>query len=228
MVKLVVIAVILGVVGCAAAQQGQGRDVRSSLPTLAEGSEYHIRAGDQLAIKFFYQPELNDEVIVRPDGHVSLQLVRDVKAEGLTIPAFTKVLTEAYGRELNNPQISIVLRATGARIYVDGEVNRAGTLVYLERMNVLQAVSEAGGLKETARADQVLVIRPNGDAPPSIFEVNYKKALKGDLTQLAMLRPSDIVVVPRSRVSNLNSWVDRFLRKNIPIPVSLGWYRGLP
>jgi polysaccharide biosynthesis/export protein len=214
-----IIVVVFLLAGCAFAQLDQG----PSAPSLAESHEYRIRAGDQLSIKFFYQPELNDDVIIRPDGHVSLQLVRDVKAEGMTIPDFEKLLTETYSHELQAPQISVILRATGARIYVDGEVNRAGPLVFLERMNVLQAVSAAGGLRDTARTDQVLVIRPNGDAAPTVFAVNYKKALKGELAELSMLRPSDIVVVPRSRVSNVNSWVDRYLKRNVPIPVSLGW-----
>jgi protein involved in polysaccharide export with SLBB domain len=197
-------------------------------PTLADGREYHIRAGDQLEIKFFYQPELNDQLIVRPDGHVSLQLVTDMKAEGLTVPEFRTQLMEAYARDLKQPEISVILRATGARIYVDGEVNRAGPLVYLSKMNIVQAVSEAGGLKDSAKAGQILIIRPSPDGSPTIFIVNYKKALEGDLHELATLRPSDIVVVPRSAVSNVNSWVDRYLRKNLPIPITLGWYQGLP
>jgi protein involved in polysaccharide export with SLBB domain len=198
-------------------------EASASTPTLAEGRDYRVRPGDQLDIKFFYQPELNDQVIVRPDGHLSMQLVSDIKAEGLTIPELTNQITAAYSGELRQPQISIILRATGARIYIDGEVNRPGPLVYLSRMNILQAVSEAGGLKETARVEQVLVIRPNSDAPPTIFAVNYKKALAGDLHEMAILRPADIVVVPRSRVSNVNRWVDQYLRKNVPIPVTLGW-----
>jgi polysaccharide export outer membrane protein len=226
------LVIAVAMLGSIAVAQSARPDASAALPnseaSLAEGHDYHIRAGDQLEIKFFYQPELNEQVIVRPDGQFTLQLIHDVKAEGLTIPELTKIITDAYAKELKEPQVAVILRATGARIYVDGEVNRAGPQVYLTQMNIVQAVSEAGGLRDTARRDQLLVIRPNNDAPPTIIAVNYKKALMGDMHELANLRPSDIVVVPRSRVSDVNSWVDRYLRKNMPIPVNLGWYRGLP
>jgi polysaccharide export outer membrane protein len=195
---------------------------------LAVEPRYQLRSGDQLDIRFFYQPELNDQVVVRPDGHVSLQLVNDVKVEGMTIQELTAKLKESYSTELKDPQISVALRATAAKIYVSGEVNRAGAMVYLGKMNIVQAVHEAGGLKDTARLDQILVVRPNPDAPPTIFTVNYKKALKGDSSEMAMLHPSDVVIVPRSRIANVNKWVDEYLRKNLPIPVNVGYYPGLP
>jgi polysaccharide biosynthesis/export protein len=82
-------------------------------------------------------------------------------------------------------------------------------------------------MKDTASTRQVLVIRPAAPGTnPSVLELNYDKALLGDTGALASLQPSDIVFVPRSRIAKVNRWVDQYLRKNVPIPLALGWYRA--
>jgi polysaccharide export outer membrane protein len=202
----------------------------SAAPDARAGVEdlYRIGPGDQLDIRFFFQPELDAKVTVRPDGRVSLQLVGDVGAAGRTVPELRDALTRAYAGELLDPTITVILAASGARVYVDGEVGRPGALPYVHRMSVLEAVAEAGGLRDTAGGRHILVIRrsaPGG--APTVLQVNYGKALHGAPGPAVDLLPSDIVYVPRSNIAKVNRWVDQYLRKNIPIPLTLGWYRGI-
>ena len=86
-----------------------------------------FRAGDQLEVKFFYNPELNEQVIVRPDGRISLQLANEIMVAGLTPLELTDLLKKKYSTEISKPEITIIVRTfTSQRVFVDGEVNRAG------------------------------------------------------------------------------------------------------
>jgi len=109
--------------------------VRQSLPKRSSGNARHgetgetccyiIQAGDQLDIKFFYNPELNDSVTVRPDGKISLQLVDEVQAAGQTPAQLDDFLTEKYAKELRKPVITVIVKSFASqRVYVGGEVNR--------------------------------------------------------------------------------------------------------
>jgi protein involved in polysaccharide export with SLBB domain len=185
--------------------------------------EYRISLGDQLDIKFFYNPELNEQVIVRPDGRISLQLIPEIVANGMTPAALTRQLTEFYSKDLKQPQVTVIVRGFGSqRVYVDGEVGKPGMVPILGLMTALQAIAEAGGMKETARDYQVLIIRRGALNKPMAFSLDLKKAREGkDLSQDIALAPFDIVYVPRSRIANVKVWVDQYIRKNIPIPFSI-------
>ena len=193
--------------------------LRPPWPSRNTGSQI----GDQLDIKFFYNPELNEQVIVRPDGRISLQLIPEVVANGLTPAALTRHLTEQYSKDLKQPQLTVIVRAFGSqRVFVDGEVGKPGLIPILGEMTALQAISEAGGMKETARTGEVIVIRRGAANKPIAFVVDLKKAHNGtDLTQDVSLAPFDIVFVPRSHIANVNVWMDQYIRKNIPIPFTL-------
>ena len=185
--------------------------------------EYKIQVGDQLDVKFFYNPELNDQVIVRPDGRISLQLLHDILVAGLTPQELTKLLTEKYAPEIKQPEIAVIVRSFGAqKIYVDGEVAKPGLVPILGLMTVLQAIAQAGGVKDTALTSDVTIIRRGAGNRPVAFAVNLKQALDGtDLSQDITLAPFDIIFVPRSPIADVNVWIDQYIRKNIPIPITL-------
>jgi protein involved in polysaccharide export with SLBB domain len=187
--------------------------------------EYRIQPGDQLDIKFFYNPELNEQLVVRPDGRISLQLVNELMAAGMTPGQLTEKLRGSYSGELKQPEVAVIVRTfNDQRVYVDGEVSRPGLVTLPGRTTVLQSIAQAGGMKETAGLDEVIIIRKNGQAKPQILEVNLEDAIDGtDLSQDIALMPHDIVLVPRSGVANVNVWVDQYIRRNIPIPFGIGW-----
>lgn len=164
---------------------------------------YIIQPGDQLSIKFFFNPELNEEdLVVRPDGHISLQLVHEVKAADLTPVQLKSLLEKKYIGQLKNPEIAVIVRSVREpfRIYVDGEVQSPGEYEIVGSLSVLQAIARAGGMKEdTAKKSEVQVIREDQDGQRFVIIVDLKRALNGgDLSQDIRLLPSDMVYVPRS------------------------------
>jgi protein involved in polysaccharide export with SLBB domain len=188
--------------------------------------EYRLQIGDQLDVKFFYNPELNEQVTVRPDGRISLQLVHEIIAVGLTPQELTDLLTKKYAPELKKPEITVIVRSFSAqKIYVDGEVTKPGMVPLIGFMSVLQAISQAGGMKDSARTSEVVIIRRGENHNPLVGKVNLDKAIDGtDMSQDIVLKPFDIVFVPKSPIANVNVWVDQYVRKNLPIYLSFGYF----
>ncbi len=188
--------------------------------------EYRIQVGDQLDIKFFYNPELNEQVTVRPDGRISLQLVREIMTADLTPAELTDLLTKKYAKELKMPEVTVIVRSFGSqRVYVDGEVAKPGIVPLVGFVTVLQAISQAGGMKDSARMSEVVLIRRGTDNKPLTLQVNAQKVIDGtDMSQDIALKPFDIVYVPKSPIANVNVWVDQYIRKNIPISTGFGYY----
>ncbi len=220
----------LAAAGCASSPGGPSPAAYAAvqMPSYTpRAQEYRIRPGDQLDIKFFYNPELNEQVTVRPDGRISLQLVHEIIAAGLTPAKLTELLTKDYAPKLAKPEITVIVRSfVGQRVFVDGEVNRPGMLNLIAPMTVLQSLSEAGGVKDTAKRDQILIIR-RYEKKPLVLTVNIKKVIDGTARDLSLL-PNDIIYVPKSRIADVNLWVDQYIRKNIPINVGAGIFYNYP
>jgi len=223
-VKLIWFLALMLMMGCAssapAVREGVLRDLQNGA---SPAKEYRIQPGDQLDIKLFYNPELNETLVVRPDGRITLQLVNDVVAAGLTPAQLTAVLTKAYAGELRNPKVAVILRTSVAdKVYVDGEVNKAGLVPLSGPTTILQSISQAGGIKETAKSGEVILLRKMEDNKMTAYRINLDDAFTGTGTnQDIFLKPNDIVYVPKSTISNINTWVDLYLRRNIPIPMGL-------
>ena len=168
-----------------------------------DDDRYIIQPGDTLSVKFFFNPELNEEnLIVRPDGHISLQLVHEVKAADSTPLQLKQLLEKKYVGQLKNPEIAVIVRSVREpyRIYVDGEVKTPGEFEIVGSLSVLQAIARAGGLKrDTAKTSDVKVIRRDQDGQPFVIAVDLNRALNGgDLSQDIRLLPYDFIYVPRS------------------------------
>jgi protein involved in polysaccharide export with SLBB domain len=188
--------------------------------------EYRIQPGDQLDIKFFYNPELNELLIpVRPDGRISLQLAGEIRAAGMTPAELTRALEEKYAVELKKPEVTVIVRTfSGRLVFVDGEVGRAGLVNLVGPMTILQSLSQTGGFRATARRNEVILIRRDANHRPTIHTVNLEKALDGtDMSQDAFLQPFDIVYVPRSPIANAALWVDQYIRRMVPFSVGAGY-----
>lgn len=227
-IKLLV--VLVAVTACTSAKNGQipVNLMKLSAPQSVAG-EYVINAGDTLEIKFFYNPELNELVTVRPDGRISLQLANEIMVSGLTPAELTERLRKKYSEDIEKPEITVMVRTfTSQRVYVDGEVNRAGLVTLTAPMTILQSISQAGGFKESASAENIIIIRRAADNQFITIKVNLEKAIDNtDISQDIVLMPNDIVHVPKSGIANLNLWVDQYIRRNIPIPFSYGLGTGI-
>ena len=186
--------------------------------------EYRIQSGDILDIKFFYNPELNEQLTVRSDGKITLQLIDEVVAASFTPSELASTLIKAYSKELVNPQIAVIIRtAVTDKIYVDGEVNRAGLITLTGPMTAVQSVSQAGGMKESANSDVIVVIRREENDTISKIIVNVAKVRKGAENEDLFLKPNDFVFVPKSSISNINSWINLYIKNNVPLPIGLGY-----
>lgn len=184
-----------------------------------DGSEYVIRAGDELSVKFFYSPELNEELTVRPDGRISLQLIPEVVAAGRTPRELTALLQEMYAADLSRPEITVIVRSfTAHRVFVDGEVKKPAEIELSGELTALQSIALAGGFTEAARQNEVILIRRGDDGRPVIIPLNLRDIRRGRPTGRDLaLAPYDVVYVPRSRIANVNKWIDQYIRQNIPV-----------
>ena len=164
--------------------------------------------------------------MVRPDGRISLQLANEVMAAGLTPEELRKSLAARYGKEINKPEISVIVRSFSMqRVYVDGEVFRPGMLPLAGPVTIHQAITAAGGFRETARRTDVIIIR-QVQGKPVPLKVNMEEVVKNeDPSQDILLAPFDIVYVPRSNIAEVNKFVDLYIRRNIPVGagVGVGW-----
>jgi len=189
-------------------------------PSLASASNsYTIHARDELDIKFYYNKELNESVTVRPDGRISLQLIQDVQAASMTTSELAAVLKEKYAAHIVEPEISVIVRSFDIpNIFVDGQVSKPGMVDMGQYMTIMQAIASAGGLRDTALKDDIVVIRRNYLNKPFVITVDVESIQDGtDVTQDISLQPFDIVYVPKSTIANLNTWVDQYIRRMIPI-----------
>jgi polysaccharide export outer membrane protein len=214
--------IIITLTSCAPAVKNQTLpDQTGTQNLLYPGQEYRIQAGDQLDIKFYYNPELNELVTVRPDGRISLQLVHEIMAAGLTPAELTGVLREKYAVEVKQPEITVIVRSFGGQqIYVGGEVNKPGVFNFIGSMTVLQSISLATGVKDTARTKEMVIVRRGADNKPLMIPINLKKLIDGtDMSQDIFLKPFDIVLVPKSNIAEVNVWIDQYIRKNVPIQI---------
>jgi len=180
-------------------------------------TEYRIQVGDKLTVKLFYNPDLNQEVTVRPDGKISLSLVHEVEAVGLTPMELTDRLTEGYGNHLQQPEVTVIVAGfAGQKFFIGGEVGAPGVKELVGPTTVLQAIAMGGGFKETSRTNEVVIVRRDENKNPYLISLDAEKAMKGiALSQDIYLKPYDMVIVPRSRIADVNLWVAQYIRNNV-------------
>ncbi|MFN7949387.1 MAG: polysaccharide biosynthesis/export family protein [Blastocatellia bacterium] len=180
---------------------------------LSREPSYRIRKGDKLSVRFLYQPELNDALlVVRPDGRISLQLVDEIKAEGLTLKELKAALERAYREILVEPEISVSLvEFVPLRVFVGGQVQKPGSYELRSGETVLQAVILAGGFTNEAHRRLVLHARPVGDRELKVEAVDVLQLLKpGSNVREVILQDGDYVFVPNSKLSKFARIIDAF------------------
>jgi polysaccharide export outer membrane protein len=160
-------------------------------------TDYVIGADDQLAVIFWRETNMSAEVTVRPDGKISLPLINDIQASGLTPDQLRLSLTEAATKYIEDPTVTVVVKAINSRrVFITGQVGKPGPYPLTAPTTVLQLLALAGGVAEYAKSDQIQVMRTeNGKTTSHRF--NYKDVIKGKkLEQNLLLRPGDTVIVP--------------------------------
>jgi polysaccharide export outer membrane protein len=159
---------------------------------------YRIGADDVLTVNVWHEPEVSRNVPVRPDGKISLPLVGDVQAAGMTPTQLKTELETRFAKFLTNPDVSVIVaEIRSQRINVLGQVFRPGTYALIPPMSVIDAVATAGGLREFAKPNKIYVLRTLPTGQVERIKVQYNNVLKGKHgTQDVMLQTRDTVVIP--------------------------------
>jgi len=183
-----------------------------------EPEPYRLGMGDVVAVRFWGSPELDEEVRIRPDGMISLPFIDEVVAAGRTPAELDAELTRRYTGELAEPEITVILRETGSRrVYVGGEVERQGVVELGGPLTLVQAIQEVGGFLTTARRKQVLLIRTTPEQRIA-RAIDVRPILSGrDLSHDVLLQPSDVIFVPRTKITNVNLFVDQYVTSIVPL-----------
>jgi len=168
----------------------------NAVSTSQAGPEYVIGPEDALHIAVWKEADLTASLPVRPDGKISLPLLDDVQAAGLTPKQLADSITEKLKKYLADPRVTVVVtQINSKRIYLVGEVMHVGATPMLPNMTVLQALSSAG-LNQFANTKRIYVLRTENGKQQKL-PVNYRKLVKGEqIEQNYLLRPGDTIVVP--------------------------------
>lgn len=157
---------------------------------------YQLQPGDILEISVWKEPDLQRDVLVRPDGGLSFPLVGNLDASGKSIPELTDSIKAKLQQYIADPVITVSLKdMLGNKVYVLGKVNKPGEFAVTRNVDVLQALSMAGGLNPFAQGDEIQVVRRE-EGVQRTFAFRYSAVEKGDLTDNILLRSGDVILVP--------------------------------
>ena len=192
-----VVTLLLAALGVAASLgEGALAGEAASKPAAREPAlpGYTIGLGDTLRVAVWKEPELTLDVTVRPDGMITMPLLGDVEAAGRSPGQLAGRLTEELDRLVEHPRVTVsITQANSARIYVVGQMLRPGEFPLTGHMTVLKALALAGGFKEFARPDSIVIVRED----QTVIPFNYKRVAEGkDVSQNILLAAGDTIVVP--------------------------------
>jgi protein involved in polysaccharide export with SLBB domain len=184
-----------------------------------EPKSYMIAPGDALTVRFFYNPQLDEDVQVRPDGKISLSLIGELDASGETPGYLSREITRTYARYLVHPNAVVIMRRfADARAFIGGNVNHTGIVDMSQgRVSVLQGIAVAGGVTDVATLKDVILVRRLPDQmQPLIMDLDLVDALNGtNPEQDVMLMPNDEVYVPRSEMASTNLALHQLIWNNL-------------
>ena len=186
-----------GTAGKNAPAQSTESAASSAAPSAAVDPHYVIGGQDVLDISVWKEAELTRIVPVRPDGKISLPLLNDVQAAGLTPTQLAEQLTESLKKFVSNPQVTVIVtQINSQRIYVLGEVTRAGAYPLLPSMTILQGLSSAGGFTQFANLKKIYMLRTENGKQVK-YPFNYKTVVGGKSPdENVILKAGDTIVVP--------------------------------
>ncbi|HZU22607.1 MAG TPA: polysaccharide biosynthesis/export family protein [Terriglobales bacterium] len=166
--------------------------------TKVDPNSYVLGAEDVLAISVWKEADVSRTVSIRPDGMISLPLVGEVKAGGITPLELQATLRHALAKYIDSPEVTVIVEsAKSHKFNVVGEVAKPGSYDLTTTMTVLDAIAVAGGLKDFAKSKQIYILRKDLNGTESRLPFNYKDVIKGRHSeQNVALAPHDTVVVP--------------------------------
>lgn len=167
-------------------------------PTVAAGSEYVIGPEDVLDINVWKEPDITRTLPVRPDGKISLPLVGEIEASGLTASQLQQIIAQKLKDYIANPQVNVIVQEVKSRTFnIVGKVAKPGSFDLAKPTAVLDAIALAGGFQDFAKVSKIYVLRRMPDGTQKMLPFNYKLVIKGkQLDENVELQSGDTVVVP--------------------------------
>lgn len=190
---------------------------------------YRIQVGDHLAIRSYFETQMNQEVVVRPDGCISLLLMGDLRVVGDKPKQLADMIMDNYRKVVENPDITVIVTKTAAQsVYVGGELQHPSMQSMEGPLTMTQAITMVGGFLPSANKNQVLLLRHQDDGRFMVFKMDIEKILSNEVPDVYLQR-QDVVYVPKSLIGNINEFVTLYINNIIPHSVSLtyGWFNGL-
>jgi polysaccharide export outer membrane protein len=175
---------------------------------------YRIQVGDVLDVRLLLNPELNEEVTVRPDGHISTTAAEDAVAYGRTPAELAGTLRGIYGHELQNPRVEVEVKSFApTRVYVGGEVNTPGEFITVgPTLSLSQAIARAGGTKLSSDDTSVFIIRRGPGDKPEFLSAKWKDLRQGrDPNADVRLAPYDVVYVPKMGIAEVYQFYNQYV-----------------
>jgi polysaccharide biosynthesis/export protein len=168
---------------------------RTATSGMAVPTDYLIGPDDLLGVTFWRDPDMSGDHTVRPDGMITLPLLKDIKAAGLTPQQLAEQIQQAASKLIEDPNVTVSVRQINSRnVFITGQVGRPGAFPVTGQMTVVQLLSLAGGLTEFANGKKISITRPGQN---TVFRFNYNEVLDGKkLEQNIVLKPGDTVLVP--------------------------------
>lgn len=169
----------------------------AAMKSAIQDPDYIIGPEDSLSINVWKEAELSHAVQVRPDGKISLPLLNDLQAAGLSPQQLAASITEKLRKFISEPQVTVIVTSIlSRRIYIMGEVAKPGAVPLLHGMTVLQALSGSGAFSQFADTRKIYILR-NENGKQVKYSFNYKEVIKGRHTEQNIeLKPGDTIVVP--------------------------------
>ena len=196
-------------------------------------SPYTISADDDITVRLYYHPELDEDLRVRPDGKIELSLVGETQAAGKTPQQLADALSTGYAKFFTRPNTSVIVRhINNLRAFVGGEVAHPGIVdLQAGKMTVAQSIAATGGATNDASLKDVILIRRLPDRAPMVASLDLRAAISGrDTREDPYLYANDLVYVPRSDLADINLLVRQLILNNLGLTTSAGvtWFKPLP
>jgi protein involved in polysaccharide export with SLBB domain len=227
---LLLAAAAVALQGCTALSVGADEAIPLSkflqLSQSVHAQEYRVVPGDQLTTRCYYNPQLDEEVLVRPDGNISLSLVGEIQAAGKTAAQLSAEITKRYAEYFVKPTAVVIVRQfNGYRVFTAGELRTPGQFSLLTGgQTVLEAISTSGGVTEDGTLTSIILIRRLPNQPrPMVAELDIADAISGDdPAQNVTLMPNDFIYVPRSGMADFNAAMQQYVFRNLNLSTTVG------
>ena len=192
-------------------------------PAQTPPSAYRIGPGDELEIKFFSAPDLNDRMTVRPDGKISIMFAQDLEAAGLTTDELAADVRAVLAPHVKQLDLVIIVRTFASqKVYVGGEVTKPGPVPLTGDENVLQVLTEAGWVTPLGNST-IVVVRRDAAGAEKIYPINVAQLQSGqDMSQNIQVFAGDMIMVPPSDIAISDRWIDQNIRQLLPFTPSAG------